>query len=68
MNKIEVQKNSKMLFKSLLIIILFGLSISCNDNEGRDNCIRNYMDEEGYSFDEAKEACDEVVMDPKGQP
>jgi hypothetical protein len=44
--------------KRTLIILLVILSTSCESK--RDSCIRRYIDEQGYTYEDACEACDEA--------
>jgi hypothetical protein len=49
--------------KLTFIILCFAISImSCRSNNNR--CIESLMEEDGYSYEEALEACEEFDLDP----
>ncbi len=46
----------------LLVIMVLILGVTACTNR-RDNCIERYIEEDGYTFDEAAEMCDEAMYD-----
>lgn len=51
---------TKILF---FFIILFGIAKACSGGGGMNSCIKNIMEEENISYEEAKERCEEYQMD-----
>ena len=49
-----------------LIFVANSLSLLQSCVNRRDNCIEYYIEEEGYSFDEAAEMCDDAQIEPRG--
>ena len=49
--------------KTLFILIIFASIISCRSN--RDNCVQDLVDNKGYSYDDACDACDEMAYDTR---
>jgi hypothetical protein len=46
--------------KIIMLILVLGLTLCTNKKE---NCIKGLMEEKDYSYDEAKEACEEAASD-----
>jgi hypothetical protein len=47
--------------KKITLIALLLIACSCESN--RDRCIRKLVDEQGYSYNDACEQCDEVALE-----
>ena len=51
--------------KIFIISIISIISLSCESK--KESCIRRYIDEQGYSYEQAKEMCDEAENDSYGR-
>lgn len=49
--------------KTLYLSIILTSLISCRSN--RDNCIQDLVDDKGYSYGDACDACDEMAYDTR---
>lgn len=49
--------------KTLFLLIILTCLISRRSN--RDNCIQDLVDNKGYSYDDACDACDEMAYDTR---
>lgn len=48
--------------KKIIILVIGVITLnSCRSN--RENCIQDLVDNKGYSYDEACDACDEMASD-----
>jgi len=51
----------KIFIYSVILIVL----LSCESK--KESCIRRYVNEQGYSYEQAKEMCDEAESDTYGR-